>query len=162
VPTQQAVVTRRLVERRDEPLLRELFASSRQEWDLLPPGSRDLLLDMQFRAQRQQYAANHPEAAHQILVAGGVDVGQLLFDESGPSVRIVDVTVDPAHRGRGIASSVLRDVLAGADREGRPVQLSVWSTNLGARRLYGRLGFAVTGEVNGYLDMHRPAMQKGQ
>jgi ribosomal protein S18 acetylase RimI-like enzyme len=162
VPTQQVVVTRRPAEGRDEPLLRELFASSRQEWDLLPSSSRDALLDMQFRAQRQQYAVSHPDAAHQILVAAGVDVGQLRLDESTPSVRIVDVTVHPDHRGRGITSSVLREVLDNADRAGRPVQLSVWTTNVGARRLYERLGFAVTGESNGYLDMHRPATQRGE
>jgi ribosomal protein S18 acetylase RimI-like enzyme len=162
VPTQQAVVTRRPVERSDEPLLRELFASSRQDWDLLPPSSRGALLAMQFRAQRQQYAVSHPEACHEILVAGGVDVGALLIDESEPAIRIVDLTIHQAHRGRGIASNVLREVLDKADRSGRPVQLSVWTTNVGARRLYGRLGFAATSEANGYLDMHRSAAQRGE
>jgi ribosomal protein S18 acetylase RimI-like enzyme len=162
VPTQQAVVTRRPAQSSDEPLLRQLFASSRQEWDLLPPDRRDALLAMQFRAQRQQYAVSHPDAAHQILVAAGVDVGQLRLDASTPTVRIVDVTVHPDHRGRGIASSVLGEVLDNADRADRAVQLSVWSTNAGARRLYERLGFAVVGEANGYLTMHRPAAQRGE
>ena len=161
MPTQQAVITRRPVERRDEPLLRELFASSRQEWDLLPPSSRDTLLAMQFRAQRQQYAVSHPEASHQILVADGVDIGQLILDESPTAIRIVDVSIHQAYRGRGIASAVLGDVISSAERVGLPVQLSVWSTNAGARRLYERLGFSVTAEANGYLNMHRPATQKG-
>jgi ribosomal protein S18 acetylase RimI-like enzyme len=162
VQTQQAAVTRRSVERRDEELLRELFASSRQEWDLLPPDSRDALIAMQFRAQRQQYVMRYPNACNEILVADGVDVGQLIVDQSTTTVRIVDVTVLQAHRGRGIGSTVLGGVIATAERVGLPVQLSVWSTNVGARRLYERLGFAVTGETNGYLDMHRTATQKGK
>lgn len=55
--------------------------------------------------------------------------------------------VEPAARGRGVATRILERLLAHADREGRPVTLHVTRGNDGARRLYERHGFVATGEV---------------
>lgn len=150
-----ALVTRRPVAPQDLELVRRFFAESREELAVLPPDTRDVLLDMQFRAQRRQYASIHPNARHEILVADGVDVGRLIVDHGTDHDRIVDVTVIRSRRRRGIASTVLRDVMSEADRAGRPVRLSVWSTNAGARRLYEQLGFEVVGDHGGYLELHR-------
>ncbi|MFI9568477.1 GNAT family N-acetyltransferase [Streptomyces rishiriensis] len=52
---------------------------------------------------------------------------------------------DPAYRGRGIASELLRVALASAaDGGADAVRLSVWAWRTGAISLYERLGFAVT------------------
>jgi ribosomal protein S18 acetylase RimI-like enzyme len=141
----------------DEDLLRELFADSRPDLAALPPDLRAGLIDMQFRAQRAQYSSSYPGARCEVIVADGIPVGQLILDESTDSVRVVDVSVHRAHRGRGIASAVLHDVIAGAARSGRGVCLSVWSGNTQARRLYGRLGFVRTDHSHpsaaGYVQM---------
>lgn len=55
------------------------------------------------------------------------------------------VGVDPAHQGAGLGSAVVRPGLAAADADGVPVFLE---TSLPANvRLYRRLGFTVTAEV---------------
>ncbi len=55
------------------------------------------------------------------------------------------VGVDPAHQGRGLGSAVIRPGLVAADTEGAGVFLE---TSLPANvRLYRRLGFTVTAEV---------------
>jgi ribosomal protein S18 acetylase RimI-like enzyme len=157
VPAATATVTRRTADLSDDAFARELFATSRLDLAVLPAQVRDPLLDMQFRAQRLQYAESFPDAEYETLVADGVDVGQLIVDRGPGSVRIIDITVHPSQRGRGIATTVLAEELARADDAEIPVVLSVWSTNIGARRLYERLGFAVVGASDGagYLDMQR-------
>jgi ribosomal protein S18 acetylase RimI-like enzyme len=112
-----------------------------------------------FRAQRREYSINFPNARYEVICVGSAVVGQVIVDECPDSVRIVDVIVHPTHRGRGIGAAVLQDVIAEAELTDRPVCLSVWSGNTGARRLYGRLGFVRTDHSHpstvGYLQMQR-------
>ncbi|MER6788321.1 GNAT family N-acetyltransferase [Streptomyces sp. NPDC000658] len=66
---------------------------------------------------------------------------------------------DPAHRGRGIASDLLRAALAYAAADGTStVRLSVWAWRTGAVSLYERFGFTVTAswdEREGLVCMQR-------
>ena len=152
-------VTRRPATPADEALLQELFLSSHPELMQLPPDVLAPLAGMQLRARNEQYAAAYPRARHEILVAGATDVGRLLVDHGPDAVRIVDVAVLPGHRGQGFASAALTDVSARAG--GRPLRLSVWSENQGARRLYERLGFEVLdGDEDGYLEMQQSNSQE--
>jgi ribosomal protein S18 acetylase RimI-like enzyme len=158
-----ATVTRRFAEPADDDWLRELFAQSRPDLAMLPSDARATLLELQFRAQHQQYAASYPDARHEILVVDGVDVGRLILDRGPHSIRVVDVIVMESCRGRGIASTVLREVIQDAEREQMSVRLAVWSNNLDARRLYERLGFVIVGDGDGdgYLDMIRNIASEG-
>ncbi|AVV44488.1 GNAT family N-acetyltransferase [Streptomyces sp. ID05-04B] len=57
---------------------------------------------------------------------------------------------DPAARGRGVASGLLRAALAHAAEHGVGVlRLSVWAWRTGAVALYERFGFAVTESWDG-------------
>jgi ribosomal protein S18 acetylase RimI-like enzyme len=161
VSTRIVTIDRRPAESRDDELLRELFAESRPDFDLIPREMRSSILDLQVRAQRSQYAATYPDATDEVLVADGLDVGRLVLDRGRDAVRIVDIAVRSSHRGEGIASSVLRDVIDDADRLGVPACLSVWAANIGARRLYERLGFTVVDDSDGYLEMQRRAATEG-
>jgi len=52
-----------------------------------------------------------------------------------------------AHQGGGVGSRLLATVLEWLERDGpRPLWIGVFSENLGAQRLYGRLGFEKVGE----------------
>jgi ribosomal-protein-alanine N-acetyltransferase len=55
------------------------------------------------------------------------------------------IGVDPAHQGRGIGRTLLRELLAVADREAATVFLEVRTDNEPARALYESEGFAVVG-----------------
>jgi ribosomal protein S18 acetylase RimI-like enzyme len=59
----------------------------------------------------------------------------------GGRVEIKRLWTDPACRGRGVATSLLRAALAHAGRS--TVRLSVWDWRAGAVALYERFGFAV-------------------
>jgi GNAT superfamily N-acetyltransferase len=161
VTTRLATITRRPAEPRDADFLRELFAESRPDFDLLPLDLRSSIVDLQVRAQRSHYAAAYPAANEDILVADGVDVGRLMINRGDESVRIIDITVRSSCRGQGIASRILREVVETAEQAGVPVGLSVWSSNTTARRVYERLGFTVVGDAGGYLEMQRAVTTEG-
>ena len=164
-----ATITLRPAQPADEDLLRQMFAQSRPDLALLPPQLRDGLFEMQFRARQQHYAVTYPHARQAIIAVGDADVGQLVIDDTGRGdeardVRVVDISVAAAHRGRGIGSHVLRAVIADANATGRAVRLAVWSANSDARRLYARLGFlpAQDGDTapTGYLQLRHDAPQQ--
>jgi hypothetical protein len=74
------VVDRRRATAGDIALLRNLFADAHVELAVLPPDTRFVLVDMQFRAQRRQHTAQYPTAQHDILLVDGTEVGRLLID----------------------------------------------------------------------------------
>jgi ribosomal-protein-alanine N-acetyltransferase len=60
-------------------------------------------------------------------------------------LHITTLAVDPAHRRRGLATSLLRFVFQEAHANGvRRATLDVRRSNVAALRLYGRLGFQVS------------------
>lgn len=71
----------------------------------------------------------------------------LIFDE----LHINTLAVSPAHRRRGLATLLLREIMAEAAREGaRRATLEVRASNTAALELYARLGFAVSARRPGY------------
>ena len=62
-------------------------------------------------------------------------------------VGTLGIVVDRAYRGRGIGSALMLRALEDARAKFETLRLSVFSVNAGARRLYERLGFVVTGRL---------------
>lgn len=58
------------------------------------------------------------------------------------------VCTDPAYRGRGLATRLIRAVAAGVHARGETPFLHAASTNTGAIRLYESMGFAVRRSLN--------------
>ncbi|HUV53238.1 MAG TPA: GNAT family N-acetyltransferase, partial [Dehalococcoidia bacterium] len=58
-----------------------------------------------------------------------------------------NVAICPEFRAQGIGTKLILDVEKGAKEEGaRKVALDVEVGNVGAIKLYGRLGYSITGE----------------
>jgi ribosomal-protein-alanine N-acetyltransferase len=71
----------------------------------------------------------------------------LVFDE----IHINNVALRPALRGRGLGTALMHHVFAEARRLGaNRATLEVRASNAGARRLYERLGFYVSGTRRNY------------
>jgi len=123
----------------DEPFLRALYASTREEELALtgwPPAQRDAFLDLQFELRERAWRASRPTAVRSVVVADGAPVGRLDVDRSGAGVHVVDLALLPRWRGRGIGGALLRALL----EEGRTTTIYVERENP-AQRLYARLGF---------------------
>ncbi|MGZ4769641.1 MAG: GNAT family N-acetyltransferase [Ilumatobacteraceae bacterium] len=131
-----------------------LYASTREDLRPLGPEVFDGLIGMQFRAQTMSIRLDHPRADRKIVLVDDAPVGRLVVDASANHVELIDIALLPDYRNQGIGSSVLRGVLAQADRIGRVVRLQVEKQSR-AVRLYERLGFAITGDAGMYLAMSR-------
>lgn len=127
----------------DDPFLCALYASTRTE-ELAPvPWTEEqkrAFLEMQFRAQAIHYSTHYPSASFMVIENGGEPIGRLVIDRRPEDIRVVDISLIPEYRGRGIGTMFLRELLNEAEASGKSVSIHVEEFNP-AMRLYDRLGF---------------------
>lgn len=156
MPTVQArLVTLRPARQDDLPLLRRVYASTRQEELVAVPwndAQREWFVEMQFDLQARAYAQTYPEAQHEVVLCAGQTVGRLIVDHTSDPIRLIDIALLPDYRGAGIGSELLRRLLDEATAAGKPVVLHVARSNP-AGALYRRLGFVVSAWDDVYLEM---------
>jgi ribosomal protein S18 acetylase RimI-like enzyme len=139
----------------DAPFFAALYASTREE-ELAPtPFTReqkDAFLAQQFAAQSAHYARVNAGAAFDVVLVAGERAGRLIVDERPDEVAIVDISLLPAFRGRGIGTRLLTPILERAAAAGRAVAIHVERFNP-ALALYQRLGFRAVGDDGVYYKM---------
>lgn len=153
-------ISLRPAELSDEPFLTQLLAQVRAtEFALLPAALASTLLAQQREAQRLSIAGRPKGLEELVLDATGAPVGRLATARDDDALRLVDVTVEATHRGRGIGSQLVRLVVQRAAAEQLAVVLRVEHRNPAARRLYEREGFVEVGrdQVDATLRRGRPA-----
>ena len=139
----------------DDAFLLGLYASTRAE-ELAAWGwsaaQQEPFVRMQWLAQKRGYEVRYPSEGHCILELEGQPVGRLWVVRGEHELRLVDVTLLPAQRGRGLGTGVLRSLQEEAARAGKPLRLHVTRNNP-ALRLYSRLGFTpMAGAEQGMLE----------
>ena len=144
----------------DGPFLGFLYASTRWE-ELAPSGwptaEKTAFLLQQYRLQDAHYTRYYPGAGRGIITAEGEPVGRLWLCAMPGELRIVDVSLLPSHRSRGIGTALLEAVFDLAREVGSAVTIHVEAFNP-ARHLYDRLGFVEVGGDEVYRKMEwRPA-----
>jgi ribosomal protein S18 acetylase RimI-like enzyme len=129
----------------DRPFLQHLYRLVR--WDEFaaaawPDEMKNAFLDSQFELQRRGYQASNPDAEFYLISHGEAPIGRLYVDRSGVDLELVEISLLPEWRGKGLGGDLLA-VLQDEVRAGRfgHVRLTVTPNNP-ARRLYERLGFA--------------------
>ena len=148
MPANLDAITLRPERPEDEPFLFTVYAGTRQEeldatgW---PPVVREAFLNMQFKAQRQGYRSSFPQADFQIILANGNAVGRMVVNRATGEIVLVDIALMPEHRGHGIGTALLQQLVCEAEASGRPLRLSVIKGQR-AGRLYQRMGFKKIGE----------------
>ncbi|CAG0931219.1 diamine N-acetyltransferase [Thermoflexales bacterium] len=146
-------VTLRPITGDDLALLAQIYASTRAE-ELAQTDWTDeqkaAFLRQQFDAQHQYYQANYPRAQFQMVEEAGAPIGRLYVDRWEDQIRIMDVALLPAYRGRGVGTQLLEQILAEGRQLQLPVTIHVERFNP-ALRLYERLGFRVEEDKGVYL-----------
>jgi ribosomal protein S18 acetylase RimI-like enzyme len=139
----------------DRDFLFRLYASTRADelrafgW---PAAQQEAFLRMQFNAQQQWYSATYSTAENQIIEQDHEPIGRMIVQREGGTWRLLDISLLPEHRGRGIGGELLRALIEQCRDSGAVLQLQVLNTNP-AQRLYTRLGFIRTGEDQIYTQM---------
>ncbi len=141
-------VVLRAVSDADLPFLSRVYASTRTaelaqtDWS---DAQKHTFLQFQFDAQHQHYRAHYADAEFLVVEHVGTPVGRLYLHWRAGELRIVDIALLPAARGRGIGGALLRTLMDVAAAQGKAVSIHVEQMNP-AMRLYQRLGFAKVGE----------------
>ncbi len=136
----------------DRDLLLRIYAGTREEelalttWD---DQQKRTFLEGQFNAQDIYYHERYIGATFDVIVADGVPAGRLYVHRREHEIRLMDIALLPEHRGHGIGSSLLDDLMAEATAAGKRLTIHVEEYNP-ARRLYERLGFRKVGETGIY------------
>ena len=121
-------------------------------WD---DAQKDAFLRMQFDAQDAWWRENYAAGSFDVILVDGEPAGRLYVHRGRSDIRIVDIALLPEHRGNGIGTRLLEDLVAEGDAAGKSVTIHVERMNP-ALRLYERLGFTVAEDKGIYLFLERP------
>lgn len=114
-------VTLRDATAEDQQFLLRVYATTRAaELELTPwtADQRHAFVQMQFEAQLRHYSSFYSASIQQVILSDREPVGRLYLNRTADEIQILDVTVLPDHRGRGIGSAVIEGVLEEARLKG--------------------------------------------
>jgi len=140
----------------DFPFLSRVYASTRAEELAAAPlteAIKSAFLAEQFRLQHAHYQKYYPDADWLVTMRCAEDIGRLYIERWPTQHRIIDIALLPEHRGAGLGTALLRDLMDEAAAAGKDVSIHVEKFNP-AMRLYRRLGFT-TEEDKGVYDLMR-------
>jgi ribosomal protein S18 acetylase RimI-like enzyme len=120
-------------------------------WD---DAQKEAFLRHQFDAQDAWWRENYADASFDVILVEGEQAGRLYVHRGRSEIRIVDIALLPEHRGNGVGTRLLDELLAEADADAKSVTIHVERMNP-ALRLYGRLGFALAEDKGVYLFLER-------
>lgn len=105
--------------------------------------------------QAEYFRRHFDPSVLQIIQMDGASVGVLHVQERIEELFIASLEILPEYQRRGIGTEILRQLIAVAQRQSKPVALQVLKTNIAARSLYQRMGFGITGENDTHYIMAR-------
>jgi ribosomal protein S18 acetylase RimI-like enzyme len=137
-------VTLRPITPEDKEFLHRVYRSTREDelamvvdWTA---EQKDAFVRQQFEAQHTWYHEHYVGADFQVILVDGEPAGRLYVHRREKEIRLMDITLLPGHRGSGLGTSLLSDLMAESQATGKPLTIHVEIYNP-AMRLYQRLGF---------------------
>lgn len=94
--------------------------------------------------QRKFHEENYSVDNTNIIMVNNEDAGTLEIKEDEESIFISSLYILPAYQGKGIGSKIITDFIKQAENEKKRVELEVLKLNVGAQKLYKKLGFTLT------------------
>jgi len=114
--------------------------------------------DEQWQALR--FRDHFDSDTREIIEDDGVPIECISVERREHCIFLSVTKIAPGHQGRGIGTKLSRALLNETDGRGVPVELQVLKVNP-ARRLYERLGFALTGETKTHYLVRRAPERAG-
>jgi ribosomal protein S18 acetylase RimI-like enzyme len=76
-----------------------------------------------------------------IIEQNVIPVGMIQILDSGIEIEVAEIQIVPKYQGKGLATAIITDILARAEKDNKKVTLSTGIKNFEALKLYQRLGF---------------------
>ena len=127
----------------DYEFLLAVFASTREQEMAIVPWTqeqKDAFLTMQFKAQDTYYRSQYPGSEFLVILAPDGPAGRLYVQRTDQEILLLDISLLPSHRKRGMGTRLLLDLQAEARSSRKPLRIHVERMNP-AMALYERLGF---------------------
>ncbi|HUQ31494.1 MAG TPA: GNAT family N-acetyltransferase [Pyrinomonadaceae bacterium] len=141
---QATAVALRPVAASDEEFLLAVYAAARADEMARVPWSlpqKEAFIKMQFDAQQAHYRTHNPNASHDVILLSGQAIGRLYVARRDREIRILDITILPDYRNRGIGTPLIEDLMREAAHADKPLTIYVESFNP-SHGLFDRLGFS--------------------
>lgn len=147
----------RSIEKTDFPFLKKVYRSTREEELNLTGWAEEekiKFIEFQFNAQHSHYKNAYKGAEFNIIEWDKKDVGRLYIWETEQQIRIMDITILPKYRGKGIGTKILNNLIIESEETAKKINIHVEYNNP-ALKLYERLGFKKTDDTEVYFFMER-------
>lgn len=149
----RAAITLRPASEEDMEILFQVYRSTRlEELAMIVDWSeeqKDGFVRQQFTAQDAWYREHYTGASLDLILVDGVPAGRLYVHRREREIRLMDITLLPEFRGRGLGGEILAGLFAEATTAGKPLTIHVEKYNP-AMRLYRRLGFTTIADRGPY------------
>ena len=151
------MVRLRLVEEKDDSFIEAVYRSTREDelkltnWTEL---QKKAFIIMQLMAQLADYKKHFPGAAYQLIIFKKQPAGRFYTWENNSEIRVLDITLLPLFRGKGIGTYLLKELIKRSNSVKKKISLHVEQANP-ALQLYQRVGFIHINNYGRYYYMER-------
>ncbi|MFN0112652.1 MAG: GNAT family N-acetyltransferase [Blastocatellia bacterium] len=142
----------------DEDFLVAVYGSTREQELAMVPWTaeqKEAFVRSQLTAQLRHYQTEYPNAEYSIILFEDQPVGRLYVDRRATEVRIMDITLLPAFRGKGISSPLIRRLKDEASAVAKELSINLDKLSLSQSHLvFERLGFKAVDPVDDDKSFH--------
>jgi len=137
------MIALRPVEEKDDLFIEKVYRSTREDelkltnWN---EQQKSAFIIMQSMAQLAEYKTKFPGAAWQVIIFNKQEAGRFYTWENDVEIRLIDITLLPVFRGKGIGTFLLKMLIKRSGESQKKITLHVEPANP-ALHLYRRLGF---------------------
>ncbi len=130
----------------DEDFLAAVYGSTRhQELAMVPwtDEQKDAFIKFQLNAQLTHYRTEYPNAEYLIILFDAEPAGRLYLDLRESEIRIMDITLLPEHRRKGISSPIIRRLMDKASALEKKLSINLDKLSQ-SQPIFERFGFKPT------------------
>ena len=147
----------RPVEEKDTAFIEAVYRTTREvELNLTnwSEHQKNAFISMQSTAQLTEYKTKFPGATFQVIIYNKKNAGRFYTGENETEIRLLDITLLPEFRGKGIGKYLLQQLIERSNKTQKKLSLHVEPSNP-ILKLYQRVGFIYIKNNGRYYYMER-------
>jgi len=147
----------RPVEEKDTAFIEAVYRTTREAELNLTNWSehqKNAFISMQAAAQHAEYKAKFPNVKFQVIIYNKKSAGRFYTAENENEIRLMEMTILPEFRGKGIAKELLQQSIERSNKIQKKLSCHVEASNP-ILKFYQRLGFVHLKNNGRYFYMER-------